>query len=184
MPAKVDPINAIALLAFLREAPRSGYDLKRLADQRLEGVAEISSGTVYYTLKRIEAQGWVRGSVSRRGKRPERKTYRITPAGNRAFVQLLEEVALQDDRPYSPFDVALYFAPHLPSEVMLRAVERRLEGYQRYRGAIQRAEQQYPVRWPFHLYYLREKAKEIADCNLRWCLRLKRKLLDRSTVQV
>ena len=65
MPARLDSINAITLLGFIEEAPRSGYDLKRAIDDRLEGLLEITSGTIYYTLKRLEAKGWIRGSTSR-----------------------------------------------------------------------------------------------------------------------
>lgn len=180
MPATVDPINALSVLSLLQESPRSGYEIKQLVDDRLRGVVEITSGTVYYTLKWLERKGWAKGSVSRNGRRPERRLYRISSAGRRAFVQLLEEVAFQRDRFYSPFDVALFFAPHLPADTMLRAVEKRLEEVARHRDALRRAEEAYPVRWPYHLYYLREKAKEIADCNERWCVRLKRKIQDRS----
>ncbi len=180
MPAKLDPINAIALLGFVEEEPRSGYALKRAIDDRLEGVLEISPGTIYYTLKRLEARGWVRGSVSRNGKRPERRTYRITPAGRSAFVQLLEEAAFEKERFLSPFDVALYFTPRLAPETVVKAVDHRLGELDRYRRALGRLEERFPVRWPFHLYYLREKAKDVAQASERWWLRLRRKVQEKS----
>lgn len=179
MPARLDPLNAIILLGFIEDRPRSGYELKQAIDERLEDVVEITAGTVYYTLKRLEVRGWIRGSVSRKGRRPERRTYRITPGGRRAFVGLLEEAAFQTDRFTSPFDVALYFTPRLPRESLLRALEKRLADLERYRRGLRRLEERFPDRWPFHLYYLREKAKELADANERWCLRLKRKLQEK-----
>src|SRR6185295_14938891 len=98
MPAIFVPVNALTLLVFIEQEPRSGYDLKREIDDRLEHLVEITSGTVYYTLKRLEAKGWVKGSVSRKGRRPEQRVYRITPAGRKAFEQLLEEVMIQRER--------------------------------------------------------------------------------------
>jgi len=180
MPASVDRINAIAVLSLLQESPRSGYEIKQIADERMKGVAEITSGTVYYTLKWLEKRGWAKASLSRRGRRPERRVYRITKAGRKGFLALLEEAAFETDHFYSPFDVALYFAPHLPSATMLKAVEKRLEDLERYRETIRLAEAKFPERWPYHLYYLREKTKQIADCNERWCLRLKRKIQERA----
>ena len=179
MPAKLDPINAITLLGFIEEEPRSGYALKQAIEKRLEDVVEITPGTLYYTLKRLEAKGWVRSWTRRTGKRPEQRVYRITDAGRRAFVGLLEEAAFQSDRFTSPFAVALYFTPRLAPETVLKAVDKRLADLARYRAGLLRLEQRFPVRWPFHLYYLREKAKEIADTNERWCLRLKKKIQEK-----
>jgi DNA-binding PadR family transcriptional regulator len=176
VPATLDPVNAATILGFLSEEPRSGYDLKRAIDDRLEDLLEITQGTIYYTLKRLEQKGWVRGTVSRRGRRPERRTYRLTPAGQKAFVGLLEEAAFRKERFVSAFDVALYFAPRLPMATVLRAVDQRLGDLQRTRGAIRALEGRFPARWPFHLYYLREKAKELADLDERWWRRLRQKL--------
>jgi len=183
MPARLDPINAIALLGFIEEAPRSGYELKQAMEERLEHILEITPGTIYYTLKRLEHRGWVKGSVSRNGKRPERRVYRITPEGRKAFVQLLEEAAFETERFLSPFDVALYFTPRLAPETVVKAVDKRMGDLARYRDALRRLEERFPVRWPFHLYYLREKAKEVADANERWWHRLKKKVQEKSLVK-
>src|SRR5579862_5598862 len=145
MPASIDPINAISLLGFVEEEPRSGYDLKRAIDERLEHLLEMSSGTVYYTLKRLEARGWVKGSVSR-----------ITPEGRKAFGELLEQAMFQSHSFVSPFDIALYFTPRLPPETVTRAVDKHLADLDRFRGSLHTLEERFPVRWPFHLYYLRE----------------------------
>jgi DNA-binding PadR family transcriptional regulator len=180
MPATIDPLNAITILGTLAEGPMSGYDLKCHIDERLESVVEMSAGTVYYALKKFEARGWVKGSTERRGRRPARRTYRLTPEGRRAFVRFLEQAAFEGDRFYSPFDVALYFTPHLPPDTVVRAVEKRISDLERYREGLRRLEERFPVRWPFHLYYLREKAKEIADTNERWCIRLKKKIQEKT----
>jgi len=183
MPATLDPVNAITLLGFIEEEPRSGYDLRRAIDDRLEHILEITQGTIYYTLKRLEARGWISGSVSRRGKRPEQRVYRITAAGKRAFAQLLEQAMFQQQRFISPFDIALYFTPRLPPETVTRAVDKHIADLERFRESLRTLEERFPVRWPFHLYYLREKAKEMAGSSERWWLRLRRKVEERATVK-
>src|SRR6516162_7078160 len=183
MPASIDPVNAITLLGFIEDEPRSGYDLKRLIDERLEHILEISSGTVYYTLKRMDARGWVKGSVSRKGKRPEQRIYRITPEGRSAFTDLLEKAMFRSHQFFSPFDIALYFTPQLSPETVVRAVDKHLADLVRFRSSLQTLEERFPVRWPFHLYYLREKAKEIAGSSERWWIKLRKKVEERATVK-
>jgi DNA-binding PadR family transcriptional regulator len=66
---------------------------------------EISAGTLYPLLHRMERLGWLRGkSDARRGKRA-RKDYRLTPQGRRALKviraqikELYEEVVLESDQ--------------------------------------------------------------------------------------
>ena len=183
MPATIDPVNAIILLGFVEEEPRSGYELRRAIDDRLEHILEITQGTIYYTLKRLEASGWISGSVSRKGKRPEQRIYRITPSGRRAFAHLLEEAMFQTQRFITAFDIALYFIPRLQPATVTRAVDKHLADLGRFRESLKTLEERFPVRWPFHLYYLREKAKEVTGANERWWLRLRRKIEERSTVK-
>lgn len=183
MPASIDPVNALTLLGFVEEEPRSGYDLKRTIDERLEHILEMSSGTVYYTIKRLEARGWVKGSVSRNGKRPEQRVYRITPDGRRAFAELLEQAMFQRHQFVSPFDIALYFTPRLPPETVVRAVDKHLADLDRLRVSLHTLEERFPVRWPFHLYYLREKAKEMAGASERWWIKLRKKVEETATVK-
>jgi DNA-binding PadR family transcriptional regulator len=183
MPATLDPVKAIALLGFVEEAPRSGYDLKRVIDERLEHLLEMSAGTVYYTLKRLESKGWVKGSVTRKGKRPEQRVYRITTAGKQAFNHLLEDVLEQPQQFVSPFDLALYFTPLMSPGTVTRAVDRHLADLARFRESLHTLEERFPVRWPFHLYYLREKAKDIAGSSERWWLKLRKKVEERARVK-
>ena len=179
MASGIEPTNAIIVLTLLDEEPRSGYDIKQVVDERLDGIVEITTGTVYYTVKKLEQRGWLKGTVSRQGKRPERRVFRITAEGRKALVQLVEHCLTEPDRPYSPFDVALYVSPLIRPEKLIAAVDHRVEQLQKNRERLQHIEQKFPGRWPFHLYYLREKTKEIIDCNERWCQRLKRKMQDK-----
>ena len=184
MPASIDPLNAIIVLAIVDEEPRTGYEVKQIVAERLDGIADISAGTVYYTLKKLESRSWIKGSVSRKGRRPERKTYKITAAGKRGFRKLLENAAMQEDRFYSPFDVAVFLTPYMSPDSLYRAVDQRLKWVEKSRTRIESIVTENPGRWPFYLYYLREKFKEILDTNERWCQRLKKKIQEKSLAEV
>ncbi|MBI2932609.1 MAG: helix-turn-helix transcriptional regulator [Planctomycetes bacterium] len=184
MPASIDPANAITVLALLEEAPRCGYDLKQIIDERFNGIVEITAGTLYYTLKKLETQGWARSSAARPRRGSERRAYRITAAGRRAFLDLVEKACLQADQMYSLFDIAVYFTPRLAPHTLQRACEKRLDDLSRGRRRLLALEEKNPGRWPFHLYYLKEKARELIDLNERWCLRIKRKIQEKTLQKV
>lgn len=56
------------LLGLLRE-PASGYDLKKLFDERIDYFWAAELSQIYPTLKRLEQRGWIRGreAASSRG---------------------------------------------------------------------------------------------------------------------
>ena len=64
------------LLTLLAEAPRHGYEVIRLLEERFQGLYAPSAGTVYPRLAKLEAEGLV-SHTSDGG----RKTYAITQAG-------------------------------------------------------------------------------------------------------
>ncbi|WP_256105604.1 PadR family transcriptional regulator [Streptomyces sp. ODS05-4] len=65
------------LLKLLDEAPRHGYEVIRLLEERFEGLYAPSAGTVYPRLAKLEAEGLVRHTIEDGG----RKVYAITDAG-------------------------------------------------------------------------------------------------------
>jgi DNA-binding PadR family transcriptional regulator len=176
---KLDPINTTVLLGLLEEAPRHGYQLRQILDEQLAEFLQISTGSLYYALRKLELRGWVKSSLSRPGRRPERRVFRITPAGRAEFLRLLEATAFAHDALCCPFDVALYFIRHLPPQTVLRALDRKMQVLRSQIERLHGFESRYPGRWPFHLYYLREKAKESAAATERWCQRLRKKIVEK-----
>jgi DNA-binding PadR family transcriptional regulator len=64
------------LLKLLDEAPRHGYEVIRLLEERFHGLYAPSAGTVYPRLAKLEQEGLVAHTVE-----GGRKVYRITDAG-------------------------------------------------------------------------------------------------------
>ncbi|MBH1933604.1 helix-turn-helix transcriptional regulator [Streptomyces sp. AV19] len=64
------------LLKLLDEAPRHGYEMIRLLEERFQGLYAPSAGTVYPRLAKLEAEGLV-GHATEGG----RKVYSVTDAG-------------------------------------------------------------------------------------------------------
>ncbi|KUL49233.1 helix-turn-helix transcriptional regulator [Streptomyces sp. NRRL S-1521] len=76
------------LLKLLDEAPRHGYEVIRLLEERFHGLYAPSAGTVYPRLAKLEAEGLVRHTTE-----GGRKVYAITDAGRAELAARSGELA-------------------------------------------------------------------------------------------
>ncbi|HEV3211762.1 MAG TPA: PadR family transcriptional regulator [Acidimicrobiales bacterium] len=140
----------LAILGLLGEKDRHGYEIRRLLRDELGLVTNVSFGSLYPALARLERLGAVEivsdapaaapsmpstGSLAgeraaARGRRAtigrglrSRKVYRLTAKGGELFEKLLAESPPQDD-PRS-FGLRLALARHLPPAARLELLERR-----------------------------------------------------------
>ncbi len=141
----------LAILGLLFEQEMHGYEIRRRLRDELGLFANISFGSLYPALSRLERSGAVtvtesgggspipatgslggeragmraRRSGASLGTKRSRKVYRITAAGRALFEQLLEgeEPAGADDA--RSFGLRLAFARHLAPSARLSLLERR-----------------------------------------------------------
>ena len=138
----------MAILGLLEERDLHGYEIRRQLRDHLGLLANVSFGSIYPALTRLEKAGAVvategqatttsppTGSLSgelavlrsrrhpggrgRRGK----KVYRITGAGRQLFAELLADGGSADDA--RSFSLRLAFARHLAPQARLSLLERR-----------------------------------------------------------
>lgn len=79
----------LAVLGLLKERAMHGYELKRQLGQRLGFFWTVSFGSLYPTLKKLEARGVVERVADGDGRSKRRQVYRITDAGEEAFLELI-----------------------------------------------------------------------------------------------
>jgi PadR family transcriptional regulator AphA len=72
------------LLGMLAKGPKSGYDVKRFADNSTRFFWAISYGQIYPELKRLADAGFVQPQAAARGER-ERTVYQLTRLGEEAL---------------------------------------------------------------------------------------------------
>lgn len=143
----------LAILGLLGDQELHGYEIRRRLCDELGFMSNVSFGSLYPALSRLERSGAViaveetgrpaqarvpmTGSLSGemaalRGRRPAsvrgrrgRKVYRITDDGRRQFAELLDNDrgATTDDA--RSFGLRLAFARYLPPHARLRLLERR-----------------------------------------------------------
>jgi len=90
------------LLKLLDEAPRHGYEIIRLLQDRFMGVYAPSPGTIYPRLARLEEEGLVTHDEA-----DGRKVYRITDKGREELRARLDDLAeLEEEITASVRDIA------------------------------------------------------------------------------
>jgi DNA-binding PadR family transcriptional regulator len=99
-----------AILGFLGERPRSGYDLKtRCFDDAVKDFWTADQAQIYRTLDRLQAAKLVTVSRKRQTGRPDRKVYSLTDLGRRTLsAWLSSQVPMSPPR--DAFLLQMYFA--------------------------------------------------------------------------
>ncbi len=141
----------LAILGLLQEGDLHGYEIRRRLRDSLGLMANISFGSLYPALARLESAGAVRGIeagtasplatgaamgslsgelAALRSKRTaiarpkkSKKVYRITDAGRALFTELLAAPATSDDA--RGFSLRVSFAKYLTPELRVSLLQRR-----------------------------------------------------------
>ncbi|AFR30011.1 MULTISPECIES: PadR family transcriptional regulator [Micrococcaceae] len=125
--AELTPLG-VASLALLAEEPMHPYEMYQLLMARHEDrLVKVRPGTLYHSVGRLEENGLVEATgTEREGNRPERTTYRITPAGHEALGARLQAMLSTPVNEYPVFPHAIAEAHHLPAAVVMELLEERL----------------------------------------------------------
>src|SRR5271165_5481525 len=103
-------------LGILTRGDATGYEIKKLFEEDgYQHFVEASFGSIYPALNRLTQERLVSVREEAQEKRPDRKVYSITPAGQSAFLAALLK-PLPEDRHRSPFVFAMLFSHLLPPE--------------------------------------------------------------------
>jgi DNA-binding PadR family transcriptional regulator len=116
----------LLLLGLLRNQEMHGYQINEFIDQQMAFCVDLKRSTAYYLLDKLCREGYVSEEVERAGNRPERRVYRITPAGEEYFQRLLRNNLAAYTPPIYAEDIGVIFQHHLaPDEVARLLLVRR-----------------------------------------------------------
>jgi DNA-binding PadR family transcriptional regulator len=114
----------LAVLGIIAEAPRHGYDVEQIIEQRgMRDWTEIGFSSIYYLLNKLEKDGRVVSQIQQsHGKGPARKVYSITPLGRNVLVEGLLEALSIPQNTSKPFLLGLSNLPQIAPEDLLPAL--------------------------------------------------------------
>jgi len=117
----------IAILALLREDPTHPYQMQQLLRERhKDEILVLKRGSLYHAINRLLRSNLIAvASSSRHGRRPERTTYRICPAGRQQLDRSLRERISTPRLEPSEFFASLSFLVFLsPADAAAKLQER------------------------------------------------------------
>jgi DNA-binding PadR family transcriptional regulator len=161
----------LAILGLLADSPMHGYELRQQLSSAIGSLRVFSYGSLYPTLRRMQARGWVTAdSGSARGGR-SKVVYSLTAEGKERFGELLDEAgpsAWEDET----FNVHFSFFAQTNPEARLRILEGRRtrleEKRERFRGAAARTRQ----RVDRYTLELQRHGLESVEREVRWLTEL------------
>lgn len=120
---------AHAILGFLQQKERTGYDLKTSCfDQCIAHLWPADQAQIYRTLDKLVEQGWITCTVEIQHDRPNRKVYSVTKAGKAELSRWLQcPQSLPTVR--EPLLIQLFFASELPNEAIIQLLEQQLAAH-------------------------------------------------------
>ena len=77
----------IVILALLEDRSRHGYEIAGLIEERTGGTIRFTLASLYATLYRMEARGWIKGRWVEKAGQRRRCYYRITEPGRKVLAE-------------------------------------------------------------------------------------------------
>jgi DNA-binding PadR family transcriptional regulator len=157
-----------------------------LRERHKDDVLVLKRGSLYHAINRLTRLGLIEAvATDRAGRRPERTTYRLTPAGEEALLAWLREMIATPQREPSAFMASVSFLIHLaPGDAAAQLegraarlqaeIEKLGTGVKRIRSFVARinlVELEYMVAMrKAELKWVRGLADEIRSGRLAWDL--------------
>ena len=115
MKASLQTPLAMSILSTLRERPMHPYEIFHTMEVRKhDRIVKLRRSSLYSTIDRLEAESLIVAiGTDRKGRRPERTTYDLTPGGERALLDWLRASIAEPTPEFSRFGSLIAFLPHL-----------------------------------------------------------------------
>ena len=119
-----------AILGFLKDRPRTGYDLKTAFDLTVRHFWPADQSQIYRTLARLAQKARIETEVIKQDRRLDQKIYHITQKGNAELLRWLS-TPVSPKAMRLPKLIQIFFGANLPNDEALQCFERFADYYRR-----------------------------------------------------
>ena len=120
-------MQELLILGVLLREKMHGYQLGEYVSHAMSPFTTIKKPTIYYTLDKLEKNGYVHQESEREGNRPERRVYEITNKGKFHFLKLLNKNLSDFVNVTNSNDIGIIFMNHLPTEELIKLLTEKRE---------------------------------------------------------
>ncbi len=157
----------LAILGLLKERAMHGYQLKKRLADTLGSFWQVSYGSLYPALKRLQREGAVQMIFPKDQVGRRKNVYRITEKGEQLFAELLERAG-QDAAQDNGFSVRLAFFKYLKPETRIRLLERRRAFLEGRGSTLKDSLQSYKERIDNYTLSLMNHELAATENDIRW----------------
>ena len=157
----------LAVLGLLKERAMHGYQLKKRLADTLGSFWQVSYGSLYPALKRLQREGAVEMIFPREQVGRRKNVYRITKQGEELFAELLERAGHEATED-SGFQVRLAFFKYLKPETRIRLLERRRAFLEGRWSNLKQSLQSYKERIDNYTLSLMNHQLAATETDIRW----------------
>lgn len=172
---------ALAVLELLGEGPMHPYEMKqRMRERALDRAIPVKAASIYDTVERLAAAGFVEPvETNREGRRPERTIYRLTETGSDELQSWLHELLEEPSHEYPRFAAALMFLGAIESkDEAVRVLDRRAGAFEMQIAAADALMRAVPADLPRLFVIEEEYAQAMRKAELEWLRRIIGELKD------
>jgi DNA-binding PadR family transcriptional regulator len=157
----------LAILGLLKERAMHGYQLKKRLADTLGSFWQVSYGSLYPALKRLQREGAVEMIFPREQIGRRKNVYRITEMGEGLLGELLERAG-QEATEDSGFSVRFAFFKYLKPETRIRLLERRRAFLESRWSTIKASLQSYKEQIDSYTLSLMNHQLAATETDIRW----------------
>ncbi len=160
----------MAILGLLKDRAMHGYELKKELTAQLGQFWQVSYGSLYPTVRRLERNGAVEKVYSAQDITRRKNIYRITAVGEKVFEsRLSEHSAVMDD---TRFGVKLAFFRYISTAERVELLERRRAYLTEMVADLKDKLKSYKERIDDYTYRLMEHRVDTTRADIEWIDRL------------
>ena len=113
----------LIVLGMLKKEPMGAYDIQKLVEYRnISKWVKISTPSIYKKALQLEEKGFIKGTIVKEGKMPEKAVYSLTDAGSKEFERLMLEIAAKPIHIFLDFNAVIVNLDSLPPEIQQSCV--------------------------------------------------------------
>lgn len=157
----------LAILGLLKERAMHGYQLKKRLADTLGSFWQVSYGSLYPALRRLQREGAVEMIFPREQIGRRKNVYRITEMGESLLGELLERAG-QEATEDSGFSVRFAFFKYLKPETRIRLLERRRAYLESRWSTIKASLQSYKEQIDSYTLSLMNHQLAATETDIRW----------------